>query len=336
VIEIPQISPDVSSDRSAIVHLNNKGEFWKPCPGTTQGYLCCGYQIITPATGCGMYCRYCILQAYFPHQCQIVYDNFDDLEREVQYKLQSSTGVIRFGTGEFGDSLYLEHITGIARKIAALLEPYPNVIVEFKTKSTNIDLLKEIKRPEKVIIGFSMNTPSMIACMEKNTASLDQRLSTAQKCIDMGFNVAFHFDPMFIYDNCEVEYRAVVKAIFNTIKNPEKIAWCSMGCFRSMPALKMLLKKDNNHLPLFSGEMILGNDGKLRYFRPLRVALYQAMADEFESQCQNTVLYLCMESPEVWKQSGMIKRIPSGLVNYLDSSAKRIFLLNKYTLGKEK
>lgn len=322
MVELTNIDQKTASDRSAIVRLNNKGEFWKPCPGTTEGYLCCGYQIITPSTGCGMYCKYCILQAYFPHQCQTVYDNFSDLELEVRRKMEMKNAVIRFGTGEFGDSLYSEHITGVARKTAALLEPYSNVILELKTKSTNIGPLKEIRRPEKVIIGFSLNTETMVRVMESNTAPLEQRLQAAQKCVDMGFFVAFHFDPMFVYKNWEEEYRSVVKRIFQHIKDPQKIAWISMGGFRTMPALKTILKEKKQHLDLFSGELIAGADGKLRYFRPLRVAMYKAMQDEFEKHFPEITLYLCMESPEVWQESGMKKRIPSGLVNYLDRRAE--------------
>ena len=132
MIEFPQIDESVSSDRSAIVPLKNKGEFWKPCPGT-QGYLCCGYQILTPSTGCGMYCKYCILQAYLPYQCQIHYQNFDDLELEVKTKLALKKGVIRFGPVSLV-IVCTQKETGAARKVAALLEPYENVIVEFKLK----------------------------------------------------------------------------------------------------------------------------------------------------------------------------------------------------------
>lgn len=327
MIETVPADKNVAANRAEIVSMHNKGEFWKPCPGTTNGYLCCDYQILTPSTGCGMYCKYCILQAYFPHQCQIVYENFNDLESEVQKKLKSQSGVIRFGTGEFGDSLFSEHKTGVAGKIAALLEPYPNVIVEFKTKSTNIEPLKKIANPQKVIIGFSMNTPAMIRKMERGTASLEQRFEMARKCLSMGFYVAFHFDPMFIYDNWEVDYRGVVQEIFKHIENPSKIAWISMGGFRSMPALKSLLKEKNEHLELFSGEMITGVDGKLRYFRPLRVSMYRAMLNEFELHYPDITLYLCMESPEIWESAGMKKRIPDGLPSYLDNRARSLLNL---------
>ncbi|NLG17898.1 MAG: DNA photolyase [Fibrobacter sp.] len=328
-INLHSIPPETANDRSAIIGLENKGEFWKPCPGTTKGYLCCGYQIITPSTGCGMYCRYCILQAYFPYQCQVVFTNFDDLANEIKTRLPQKKGVLRFGTGEFGDSLFSEKQSGAAVKIADLLDPYENVIVEFKTKCADISPIFGVQNPEKVIIGFSMNTPAMISCMEEKTASLDQRLSAAEKCLEMGFKVAFHFDPMFIYDNWEEDYRNVVRAIFRVVKDPEKIAWISMGGFRSMPSLKSVLKNRGDHLSLFSGEMICGEDGKLRYFRPLRVALYRAMLDEFNRHFPQITLYMCMESPEVWEESGMIDKIPGGLVKYLDCRAMRLLGLDR-------
>jgi spore photoproduct lyase len=318
-------------ERNRIEKTDNQGEFWKPCPGTTQGYLCCGYQIITPLTGCGMYCSYCILQAYFDQQHQVFYTNTDDLSTEIEKKMALWRGVVRFGTGEFGDSLYSEHLTGAARMVAGVLDKYPDALVEFKTKSTNIGSLHEIRNPQKVIIGFSMNTPAMISILERNTASLKSRLEAARTCVEMGFSVAFHFDPMFVYDGWEQQYSEVVDMIYSYIKDAQKIAWCSLGGFRSMPSLKTLLKQNNTHLPLFSGELITGADGKLRYFRPLRVALYKLMKRSFQAHDPQCTLYLCMESPEVWKESGMDVLIPNGLVDYLDKRAEKILGLNQET-----
>lgn len=271
-----------------------------------------------------MYCRYCILQAYFDHRCQVVFENFEDLEREIRQKMQSRTDVIRFGTGEFGDSLFLENRLGLSQKIAALLEPYPNTLVEFKTKSTAIDQLERIGNPHKVVIGFSLNTPRMIRELEEGTASLRERLETARKCEEMGFWIAFHFDPMVWYKEWESEYRNVIKSLFTTIRDPRKIAWCSMGGFRTMPALKELLLKHRQHLPLFSGEMIRGEDGKLRYFRPVRTAFYRAMYEEIRNYYPDLTLYLCMESREVWEDSGLVEKIPNGLVHYLDTRAREM------------
>jgi len=316
--------PLSSRGRLSLKYEPYQGEFWKPCPGTTGGYLCCGYQIITPMIGCAMYCRYCILQAYFEDEGRVVYTNFDDLEREITAKLGLWNGTVRFGTGEFADSLHAEKETGVAVAVARLLESWPHVIVEFKTKSTVIEPLAAIERPGKVIIGFSLNTPRMIEVMEHDTAPLKARFAAARTCLDQGFNVAFHFDPIFWYDGWEKEYRSVVDMIYDTIPDTSKIAWCSLGGFRSNPALKSHLKEMRKHLPLFDGEMICGDDGKLRYFRPLRVEMYRVMKDAFVRRQHDAPIYLCMESPEVWEESGMMGLIPQGLPAYLDKRAEAL------------
>ncbi|MBD3321655.1 MAG: hypothetical protein GF350_11225 [Chitinivibrionales bacterium] len=169
-----------------------------------------------------------------------------------------------------------------------------------------------------------MNTSRIIASYEKDTAPLERRLEAAARCETMGFWVAFHFDPMFRYSGWENEYRRVVQAIYATINNPEKIAWISLGGFRTMPSLKKLHYDNPEYRSMFAGEMVLGEDKKLRYFRPIRVEFYRAMQDEIEKYYPETTLYLCMESPEVWKESGMIKRIPRGLPRYLDSRAEKM------------
>jgi spore photoproduct lyase len=98
-----------------------------------------------------------------------------------------------------------------------------------------------------------------------------------------------------------------------------------MGGFRSPPALKALLKKTNGHLPLYAmGELVQGEDGKIRYFRPVRVEFYSAIREEVEKHDPRIPLYLCMESPEVWEESGMMKRIPHGLVRYMDDRAEEM------------
>jgi spore photoproduct lyase len=309
------------NDRAQVTHQNHPGEFWKPCPGTGQDYCCCGYQILTPLTGCGMYCSYCVLQVYFDHQHQTVFDNFTDLEKEVTDKLSRWNGVVRFGTGEFGDSLFLENQFSLSKKIADLLEPYPNAIVEFKTKSVHVGTLDAIKNKKKVIISFSMNTPRMISLLEQNTASLEDRLAAAALSEKMGFWVSFHFDPMIHYDGWEQEYRAVIDRIYSSIKDSNRIAWISLGGFRTIPSLKKLLMQRHQHLPLFSGEMITGMDGKYRYFRPVRVGFYRAMVDQIGKHNPNATVYLCMESLDVWEEAGMIERIPNGLASYLDNRA---------------
>jgi len=295
-------------------------------------------------TGCGMYCCYCVLQVYLDNQYQTVFENFDDLEREVHSKMELpeyKNKVVRIGTGEFSDSLFQEKNLGLSKKVADIFDRYDNVLVEFKTKSAGVSTLGGIKNPRKIVIGFSLNTERMVEQLEMGTAPIVERLKAARQCVGMGFSVAFHFDPIVWYDKWEGEYRQTVSMIYDYIADADKIAWCSMGGFRCMPALKGKLRRFGMDLPLFAGEMILGADGKLRYPRPLRVAFYRVMDSQFKKHQPNAPLYLCMESCEVWEECGMSDRLnnfagaatcrphcinndKNGLTNFLDKRAECI------------
>ncbi len=317
------------NDRTAILEAKNNGSFWRPCPGTTGGYYCCGYQILTPLVGCGMECSYCVLQSYFDHRCQVLFENREEIAAELACEMPKwPRKVVRFGTGEFADSLYADESLGLSVWLADIIASWPNALLEYKTKSTRIGQLHRIRNRGQIVIGFSMSPQRNIECFERNTASLSQRLEAAAKCEAMGFWVAFHFDPMIYYPQWEEEYRDLVQKIFKHIENPAHIAWWSMGGFRTMPSLKHTLRERGSHLSLFSGELVMGTDHKLRYFRPIRTAFYRTVREEIERVYPETTLYMCMESPELWRDSGMMRRIPHGLVRYLDDRAVQMLHLD--------
>ena len=50
-------------------------------------------------------------------------------------------------------------------------------------------------------------------------------------------------------------------------------------------------------------EMVLAPDGKLRYFKSLRVEMYARMREWLTQATPGALLYLCMESPRVWQEA---------------------------------
>ena len=86
--------------------------------------------------------------------------------------------------------------------------------------------------------------------------------------------MAFHFDPLVLYENCEEEYRDTVKVLFDSV-SAEQIAWISLGAFRFMPPLKSVIAQRFPDSKIIYGEFVPGLDGKMRYFKPLRISLYK-------------------------------------------------------------
>ena len=116
-------------------------DFVKRCP-CTKGVVNCGYHIINLGFGCPFDCSYCYLQQYANFSGIILNSNPERFLENIDTYLESRKDKItRIGTGEFTDSLALDHITQYSK----ILAPYfagKNVRFELKTKSNNIENLK--------------------------------------------------------------------------------------------------------------------------------------------------------------------------------------------------
>jgi spore photoproduct lyase len=91
-----------------------------------------------------------------------------------------------------------------------------------------------------------------------------------------------------------------------------------------MPSLKSIIQKRFPDSKIVYGEFIPGLDGKMRYFKPLRIALYRKMISWIKELAPQVLIYLCMEDEEVWQKSlGFIPNERGSLSTMLDESAMK-------------
>ena len=114
--------------------------------------------------------------------------------------------------------------------------------------------------------------------------------------------MAFHFDPVILYDGCEEEYKKVIQSIFSYV-SPDNIVWISIGTFRFIPALKSIIRNRFPDSKIPYGEFITGLDGKMRYFKPFRIDFYKKMVAWIKEIAPDVLVYFCMEDDEVWEKS---------------------------------
>jgi spore photoproduct lyase len=137
---------------------------------------------------------------------------------------------------------------------------------------------------------------------EPSAPSVESRLAAAKRVVERGFSVGFHFDPLLRYPGWEEDYRAVLSRLLASIP-AARIRWISLGALRFHPSLKLVIQKRFPATRAIYDEFIPGRDGKLRYFRPIRLELYRkisAWISEFGGE--RIPLYLCMESREMWEE----------------------------------
>lgn len=309
----------VQKGKETLFLTRNKGTFIRNCPGT-RSYSCCGYKILHIGTFCTMDCSYCILQSYFHPPVLQYFVNQTDLTTELK-TLFSSKSISRIGTGEFTDSLIWEQWTGLSQILVSKFSQQNSAVLELKTKTDAVSNLKFFQHNCKTIAAWSLNSNKVIQSEEKRTASLSARLKAAAICESWGYPLAFHFDPLVLYDGCEEDYRIVIEQLFSYVA-AENIVWISLGTFRYMPDLKPVIQSRFPESRIVYNEFISGLDGKMRYFKPLRIELYRQIISWIREIAPDVMVYFCMEDDEVWKKSfGFIPSDQGGLSKMLDESA---------------
>ncbi|MDH7552646.1 MAG: hypothetical protein QHH74_03200 [Spirochaetota bacterium] len=278
------------------------GRFYQVCPGSPY-MICCRYRVINTCFNCLYNCSYCYMHVYLNNYGIVQFTNterlFAELRDFIKNCLQSM--VYRIGTGEFTDSLMFDEITGIGSELIQFFSKYNNIFFELKTKSANIDHLLNIPSKGNAVIAWSLNTPHNIAYYEHDTARLDERIHAAVKAIDAGYYVAFHFDPIILYHGWENDYYNVIKLLQEKI-DPEKVVWISMGGFRYHLHFREILRDKFPEEMMTVYEMFPGIDGKYRYFKPLRIQIYNFMYQQLHEIFKKAYIYLCMEADYTWQE----------------------------------
>lgn len=301
------------------------GRLLKPCPGTNW-YICCGYQILHVGTNCSMDCSYCILQAYFNQPSLRVFVN---LERELESILdqidREPGRIFRIGTGEFTDSLVLDPLVDWCGMLLPGFSKRKNAILELKTKTVNIQGLLASRHRDQIVVSWSLNSHHVTSREEHGAPGIKSRLRAARECQKEGFVLGFHFDPVIEYPGWREGYLRTIDMLADMI-DPKGVIWISMGTLRFMPGLKTIIRRRHPDTHILDGEFVPGMDGKMRYFKPIRIEMYGFMAEIIEKWHPDPGLYLCMESDEVWLKSlGRSPGSSEGLAAYLDKRVVDLF-----------
>ena len=299
-------NPTIPRSKQSLILARHKGNFFKPCPGSCakEGLkgVCCNYFVINYSSNCHMECSYCYLQSYLNFPYMTIYANEADLRAELKAAFAHSPDeYFRIGTGELADSLALDPLTGYSTMLVEFFARQANAVLELKTKSDCVENLLGLEHEGKTVVSFSLNPPYVQEREEHKTASIPRRLKAARACAEAGYPVAFHLDPLICYPGWEEGYRDLIEEIFLGVP-AASIAWISVGSLRMTSSLKEIIRQrfPNSFLPL--GELVPSPDGKMRYFKPLRIRMYQRVVEWIREKSPSTQVYACMEGPGVWKE----------------------------------
>ncbi len=267
------------------------------CPVASEKTRCCNLLTLDAVESCGFDCSYCSIQSFY-NQNTITFDS--DFANKLTHLKLDPNKTYHIGTGQSSDSLMFGNREGILDALFEFALRYPNVILEFKTKSDNITYLLEHKVPKNIIATWSLNTPTIIKNEEHLTASLEKRLNAARKVADKGVKVGFHFHPIVEYENYLEEYEKIYTTLLEMF-TPDEVVLVSFGTLTFIkPVIKQLRNRDfKTKITQMPFDEIAG---KHSYPLQTKVEMFSHAYESFKPWHKKVFFYMCMEEHSLWEK----------------------------------
>lgn len=303
--ELARTAPDLgaSTSKETLLLTAHRGAVLKPCTGRTDSLLCCNLRVLTQTVGCPLDCSYCVLHSYQNRGVISVGANLGTVLERLEQEARCRPGrLMRVCTGQVGDSLALEPWLGVAGRAVGVAARLPNILLELKTKTDQVEPLLSLPHGGRTVISWSLSPEETAQREEHHCATTAQRLAAAARVAEAGYLVAFHLDPMIPGLDAQTDQALHADLLAQALEAvpAQRVAYISMGTVRFPPAARRTLLGRFPDSRATLGELHKEVDGKLRPLTPRRVALYQAVASVARQRCPQAFLYLCMEPERVW------------------------------------
>ncbi len=266
------------------------------CPVASPKTRCCNLLTLDAVESCGFDCSYCSIQSFY-NEDKITFDS--SLKQKLDAIELDEHEFYHIGTGQASDSLMWGNKNGVLDDLVAFAEKYPNVMLEFKTKSDNISYFLDRDLPPNLLFTWSINPQTIINNEEHLTASLDRRLAAAKRLEERGCLVGFHFHPMIYFQGWEAAYGAIFERLVSEF-DPARVALVSLGTLTFIkPVMKQIRQRDFKskilQIPLVEAS------GKLSYPLETKRKLFSFAYQSLKAWHGKVFFYMCMEDHSLWK-----------------------------------
>ena len=290
------ISPNIQKIEVIEDTIEPKGSIIGRCPVASEKTRCCNLKTLDAVWRCGFDCSYCSIQSFY-HDNKVKF--VENLREKLDCLEFDKNKLYHIGTGQSSDSLMWGNKNGLLDDLVDFAYKHPNVILEMKSKSSNISWFKNNPIPKNMVFTWSLNPQVVIEAEEKKTASLDKRIEAARYMSDKKSPVGFHFHPIIMYDNWKNDYADIVNKLTKNFK-PSEIMMISMG---TLTFIKPVIKKIRSRafktkiLQMPMEEIA----GKLSYPYNLKKEMFTYFYNLFPKEWKESIFfYFCMEDIRLW------------------------------------
>ena len=200
-------------------------------------------------------CRYCFLQGMFSSANYVIFVNFEDFDMCLKNVIKDNVNTkITFFSGYDCDSLAFENVTGFAKHILPLFEQYPEVDIEFRTKSIQREPFMTIKPMKNVIMAYSLMPDLMSSSLDNKAPSISKRIEVISDLALRGWKIGLRFDPLVYGKDWELLYEDLLEKVYNSI-SLESIHSVSLGPLRFPKKMFKNILKLYPEEPLFTSPL---------------------------------------------------------------------------------
>ncbi len=189
------------------------------------------------------------------------------------------------------DSLALEPLTKFIEYFLPVFRDNPNLLLEIRTKSTQIRTLLDKEPFGNCIVAFSFTPATIASTLEHLTPGITKRINAMVQLQKKGWSVGIRFDPLIYDENFKQNYEALFDSIFNKL-NVDKIHSVSLGSFR-LP--KKFFKKISELYPdeLLFASPFADHKGMISYRDNIRTEMIDYCVDALSAYIPEDRFFPC-------------------------------------------
>ncbi|OPY26021.1 MAG: hypothetical protein A4E28_02735 [Methanocella sp. PtaU1.Bin125] len=282
-----------------IIALFNK----TPVPKNESDVVCPHFIELKWANGCKFDCAWCFLQGTYRFHPEWKngspkFKDYKTIEAHIKrFIAENSSEHELLNAGELSDALLSEGSNKpFSRFIVRVLDDYDpqgKYRVLFLTKSTLVKNIVDLKRPDRIVMGFSLNADIVSKKWEHKAPTIKDRIKAAKKVYDAGYQTRVRIDPMVPIEKWKEHYSRLVDDIFSSFV-PDRI---TIGSLRGLQST-INNSKDKSWVDYLSVSSNWGRkiDDETRY------NMYNYLISYLNDNHKFSKIALCKETLGVWSR----------------------------------
>jgi len=271
-----------------------------------RGVVCPNYFHFSTTGYCPYGCAYC----YLAGSCSTVvapvlkvFVNLEDVLEAISRRARTLSRPRSFYLGKLQDALALDPLTGFSRVLVRFFAEQPRARLVMLTKSDCVDNLLGVEHGGNTAVSWSVNPREVCREFESGAPALARRLAAARACQEAGYKVRFVIMPVLPVSDWRRAYSELIATLSNGIE-PQRL---TIGGICSYPGALRLTRRalGADNLVNRTVQGAPSADGRRRFPRELRVALYRHILEEAAARMPRVPVALCLEEAEVWRAVGL-------------------------------